>query len=570
MVLIDSVKDQAFYHFLQPGTYNVPGKYYFKIKAIVTVTDKSTGNIYKVLSSTFADQSFEYLLSMDQNNLAVDGSGDYYYRGTDETTDLTTFYFYTNMTYDFSNTNFVLTDVDGNAVDSSVYANTVSVETGISGNKSVFKTTNNQGNFYFKVNPTESRVYFAKVLPFVASFSLGKELSNYVSAKAGKGLFLNEEATVYQIGVANPNYTVGTKTANYDNNGFEFILDVKTSGGEKINYHNISDFIQYEFYQYNGTEWVLVPNEQMGVYTSKFAWEFNSSLSGKYKAVISIKDIYVAPKLLSDGAIKPIEFEFELNNRANVYTHEVLRTVYGNTSVDFRNGINLHANITPTVTDAQRYTDEFYKADNPFAQYSTARDGSLVNIGSESYIDEIYFQLMLSNPNNYEAIKKYSGNIYLRLSPVDLNENYVVSGNLFTIDGKNLPYSSIESCGNLSPVNGYKIANQQSAIFYYYVTQYIPGTWAETKNMSLLSNSTLVINDLCIYGNTTTPSLNSSSEAELEFSLQIMNRNSGGLLGVFISTGSHLELNNSVINNTTIVIINNTKVIPLFNFIFFI
>lgn len=536
-VWIASTENQSFYKFLTDTTYSVPGEYHFYIIAIVTITNKSTGNVEMVLTSDYADNAYDYLLSMSQNNLTVDQSGDYYYRGEDETSNLTTFYFYTNMTYDFTTPNFVLTDENGN---NKTYTE-ISIAKGATGNNSVIKTGETQTAFYFKTSADSDKVFYAKVLPLVSSFSFGKELTQFNSIKNGSSLFLNSSSAVYQIGAANPSYSTVNNTADYYNNGFEFKLDIRTSGGKKIDFKKMSDFLVYKFYKFDETEnkYIEVSNEnnEFGTYISATnVWEFVPT-SGKYKVEISIKEIYVAPILLNT-VITPLTFEFELNDRVNVFSHEVLRNVYNNTSVDFRKGLNIHSNITPVITNIQKYTEEAANAGNPLMlEYNpTLRDGSTVNAGVPD--------LIWRDP---EIVKKFSGNVYSRVSSTDLFENYIISGNLFSIEGQKLPYSSIESCGNLSGVSGYKIANQQNAIFLYAVTNYNNQTGSQ-------STSRLNLNDINITGNTTVPALNSSSESELESSIDLMNRNSGGYLGVFVFGGSHMTSNNTIINNTTIAI----------------
>ena len=533
---IDVVNNQGFYQFLTKDTYSIPGELNLFIIATVTITEKATNQIKVILSSNYADEAFYYLLSMKENNLDVDQSGDFYYRGTDPDSESTTFYFFTNMTYDFNTTNFVLTDEKGNLA---TYAD-IEIQKGAQGNNSVIKTNDRTTAFYFKTS-AESKVFYAKVHELITSFSLGKELTQFNSIKAGNSLFKNAQNAVYQIGAKNIMFSKDNGTADYDNNGFEFKLTVKTSGGKTVDFKNQPDFLVYEFYQYNKTNGkydIEVENKNMGSYNAATnAWEFTPT-SGKYQVKISIKETYVAQKYLTDNVITPLTFEFELNDRANVFSHETLKEVYANTSDGFKNGINIHSNITPIITELQKYTEEAVKAGNPLIIDHNAglRDGSTVNVAVDK----------LANYST-EVIKKYSGNAYVRVSTTDLSENYIISGNLFNINGQKLPYSSTESRGNLSPVSGYKIANQQNAIFLYMVTNFAP-------EVGSTSTSTLHLNDLNITANTTVPSLNSSSDTELESSIDVMNRNSGGYLGVYIYAGSHLTCNNTIINNSTIAI----------------
>ena len=534
---VDVVNNQGFYQFLTKDTYSIPGELNLFIIATVTITEKATNQIKVILSSNYADKAFYYLLSMKENNLNVDQSGDFYYRGTDPDSDLTTFYFFTNMTYDFNTTNFVLTDKDGNPA---TYAD-IEIQKGAQGNNSVIKTNDRTTAFYFKTSAESTKIFYAKVHELITSFSLGKELTQFNSIKAGNSLFKNAQNAVYQIGAKNVKFSKDNGTADYDNNGFEFKLTVKTSGGKTVDFKNQPDFLVYEFYQYNETTGkydIKVENANMGSYVAATnAWEFIPT-SGKYQVKISIKETYVAQKYLTDNVITPLTFEFELNDRINIFSHETLKAAYGTVSTegnDFNKGLNIHANITPIISEIQKHTTEAANAGNPFV--GALRDGSIVNKTPED---------LMQSGATLAQINKYSGNVYARLHRNDLNENYVISGNLFSINGEKLPYASVESSGNLALVpNIYKIVDQHCAIFLYSVTNFV-------SQDNCASVSKLTLNDVNITGNTTVPSLNSSSDAELESSIDIMNRNSGGYLGVNLYGGSDMSSNNAIINNTVI------------------
>ena len=575
---------------LQPGTYQI------KVIANVTIYAKDEngyqGQLVEKLTSEFGENFGHITLTLSTSG-SLDNvqAGDYYYYGVenkDTENEIEVFYFYTNMTYNFQTTNFVIVDADNEKENDYVKVDTF---TDINDNNfdSILKIKNKVGTFYFQ---NGTKTYKANVLPYVSSFYFGENLiqfETYSTPETNTSLFLNASSAVYQVGVEGTyiaaDHKVQIEGTDYYN-GFVFDLDVRTSGGEKIDYSLYPDFLIYSFsilnddgsiketvhYLFDSEEGLYVSHKfnnetkkyekditnltQIGHYING-EWYFDSGLKGeKIKVEISIKDIYVANKLVVDGKITAQSLVIELNDRANVYSHESLKAIYGD--LNLKAGINIHANITPKLLDTQRYTQAAIDAGNPYILNNThpdetnILDGAPVNVG-----------MHFIRRDNY-ITNTFSGNVYSRVSnggyAESNKEEYIISGNLFTIDGSNLPYANTKHfywednptipAINLSNVAGYEIACMESAIFLYLN---IKGG-DDYAGFSEESNGKLIINDLNIKGNTTVPQIVDSSSGEFESSLAVMNRNSGGYLGVFAPFGADMDINNTVITNTTIAV----------------
>jgi len=555
--LIDGNITTNSYTFLTSTTWSVPGTYYLKVVSRATIKN-AQGDVVKVFKSSFADTPFVYVLQISGTNLEVTGQGDYYFKGNDPAyPDGETFYFYTNLTYNFLPTeSFTLVLANGDPAPAGTYDAYVSLGSNGGGTNNQFVTQGTAGNFYFK-RSTDNKVYFTRVLPFVASFHFGEKLENYVSNKdnANNPIFRGiskdptyKAALTYKIGKKNELMTQANGLADYDENGFKFDLTVRTSGGNTIDPYVYDDYFVYSFYKYvDGVAQAIETSEIVdGQISTSGVIKFKSTAAEdvKYKVQIKIKDTYVAPKLRAN--IVPLELDFTLNKGANVFTHNVLRKVYATTTL--KDGINLHANIVASLAPEQRYTPEAVAAGNPFLKYATdeaLRSGNEDDFPGGSAVNVSFSKIILEANINKAYL---TGNVYIRASLTDLQEEYHINGNLFTIDATNLTRSSIRSIGNLSKlVDTYKIVNQQAAIFAYVSTN------LETK----YSQSTLNVNDLMIKGNTTNSKLDSSSQAELQNSIELMNRNSGGHVAVQAVYGSNVNITNTAIINSTIALTMN-------------
>lgn len=571
-VLLDTYKDatvvdgvvkyQVNYNSTGTNAYIAPGNYEVKIIAKVLYTDANGDQI--TLTSEESKTTFKMPVALSQ---IVEGEigaeGDYYTQVKPEGKDYSVFYFYTDMEYEFRGSSFIFVDEKNeNIVNASVYNNIVALDGG-------FITTNSSiGTFYFRTESKEDVYYQGIVLPFTSQFDLGESLQQFKSYNAGtmQGLYLEDlTSKVYQIGVNTPtkgNVTRVYKDPNTDtvikDNGFSFDLSINTTGGKSIDFTNYPDYLVFKFTDVtNGVE---IPNNIMGEYVSaNNTWYFNENLLTKrydgtqlvddanaanniYSVEISIRSEYV-PNKVEGKVITSKSFMFQLNNAINVFTHEELRNVFEDTTLS--NGINIHANITADLSEAQLYGGSNTRFDGYVSDsHSNGLAGHASNLsnakGSSINVEADYVMAQVAlNNNTGKGLN--TGHVYLRASTQDLNENYVINGNLFNVDGSDLEYSSIYSIGNLSSVSGYKIANTKTAIFTYYVT----GNYGE--KLFQTSNSQLTVNDLSIIGNTKNSSLSSDG-------IELMNRNSGGHSGISVAFGGTANINNTTITNATIAV----------------
>lgn len=561
LVLLETVNTNSY-------TFTEYGKYKLAIVAKLTITTLE-GVVVKNLVSEVPSTLIEVDVEIEglEDTFNESGSGDYYRNGTDADGN-SVFIFYTQNEYAFkSDANndgkpdftFTITDSNGKPVSSNVATT----------EGHIIKIGNSIGSFYFTngVNKTESgelRVYNAYAIPYVTQFTLDKSLANYVDNKTSQSQYINPKDTIYTIGRYNaddvlpendPN-GVNSKIYNnlltYKNNGFSFDLAINTYGGNNIDYISYGDYIKYEFYEVNSDNTINysapISHSDMGVYDEEAdSWSFTAE-EGLYGVVIKISDVYLAPKQIADNIYPAIEFVFKLDNSINVYTHEQFKAVYANMSLGSTNvvdgnivrGISMHSDIIAQISDNQRYLDANTKnpANNDYADpLNVGKDGSPINI----HMDDIY---EYSLNENFD-----SGNVYTRVSKEEIKEIYNINGNFFTINGQTLPSASINSIGNLSSINGYKIADVQISILLYLVG----GDGADT------GLGHLYVNDLQIIGNTSKPVFDSSNSSS---SLDVMNRNSGGYIGVSVTNGNTLTLNNTIISNANLGVRANHGVMP--------
>ena len=561
LVLLDTVDTNSY-------TFKDYGKYKLVIYSKLTITNLS-GAVIKTLISDAPKNAIEVDVEIEglEDSFNESSNGDYYRNGTDKDGN-SAFVFYTQNEYAFTTDSnndgkpdftFTITDSEGKPTSSS----------NATTEGHVIKISNVVGSFYFTngVNKDTNgnlKVYRAYVVPFVTQFMFDKNLANYNDNKSNQSPFRNPSESIYTIGRYNANDVLAendpkginsiiyNEVLTYKNNGFSFDLAINTFGGNNIDYLSYGDYIKYQFYGLNSDNSINyddpISNEEMGIYDEETgAWSF-TAVEGLYGVVISISDKYLAPKQIKDELFPSLSFVFKLDNSINVYTHEQFKAVYANMSLGSTNvvdgnivrGISMHSNIIAQISDNQRYLDANTKnpANNDYADpLNVGKDGSPINI----HMDDIY---EYSLNENFD-----SGNVYTRVSKEEIKEIYNINGNFFTINGQTLPSASINSIRNLSSINGYKIADVQISILLYLVG----GDGADT------GLGHLYVNDLQIIGNTSKPVFDSSNSSS---SLDVMNRNSGGYIGVSVTNGNTLTLNNTIISNANLGVRANHGVMP--------
>ena len=523
----DSTKTVIEYTFMTANTFSAPGKYDLVVIACAQIYNSNN----ELIRSYEADVNDSIVLEnyevvIDPDNVSVTQSGDYYSVAGD------TFYFFTNMEYTFTAAgDFALVNQED-----SKYA-TAKGQT--------ITTTNIPSETYFEFTNTYQgtvTTYKAYVLPYVSQFTLGKGLSNFLNSNSETSSFYGKNAT-YTIGRYSEDVTLKALydqgVFKYKNNGYKFDLNILTNGGVTIDTSKFGNYLVYEFFDANDNK-----VEEIGEFdTHTGAWAFTAP-NGDYKVKISINSLYVAPKQVKDEIIMPVTFNFTIDNSVNVYNNTQFRAVYNNTTIgnDYyvggyvNRGISVHENIKAELNSNQYY--DYWKdnpinpavadgVDNKYNQTEALKTHTPINIDNGETLD-------LYDKPNYA-----NGNVYERISRTPLKETYVINGNCFTIDGSNLPFISSYSRGNQSPIPGYDIPYNSTAIIKYIVE----GTGTD--------KSTLVVNDLHIVGNSIRTTLDESSE-NIHTSIQLLNKNSGGYQGICVSFNCGLEGNNLFINKTII------------------
>ena len=532
------------YKFMTPDTYNIPGDYKLVIKVIAEIIDNETDEVIKSYESELSN-TLDLTTTLSASDIVIGKYGDYYQQ--DEQGN---FYFYTNTSLTFKGDhNFQLTEESlaaGKDRYVTMNGNTISVNN---------EYTSNGVYVEFKdLSKDANTVYKAYILPILEQYSLGKDLSNFVNSNSENSSFRGKNAT-YTIGkvITTDNvlydYTNDFKTKNghdlitYANNGYSFDLNISTTAGKQIDPTSLGGYLVYKFYDLSGKQ---IDNDAMGTYNaSNNSWVFNNA--GEYKVVISINSLYIPPRsnaeLYEDGFIKPVEFTFTVNESINVYTHEQFKLVY---SLQDIKGISLHNNIEAKLDDDQYY--DYYNLKNPENPIVSRADNA--EKAGHAPIDANLYSKYNIPTDPKEAAKYKTGDVYKRAFTTDLNESFVINGNCFEIDGTKLPYASIHSVGNLSSVPGYNIASLHLGVINYMVSAHVRPDVNPTDT-PISSNSKLTVNNIRITGNTTRPTVDYSSN-NTSNAIELMSRNSGGYIGVNTYYGSELNINNSIITNTTV------------------
>ena len=550
-ILLDTVTTNTYTFNTDPSVepYYAPGTYNVYVIAVVEVLNAS-GDSIATLVSKEPTEFTQVTVALKESNLQVDVEGDYYKKGEED--GMETFYFFTSMTYEFSDQNqFTITNYDGEPIESSDFVT-------VSGDKNnVLITSDLEGYFYFTNSKTPDTVYYAKVLPYTSQFDLGSNLQQFNSALSlSNNQYLDTTENVYQVGV-----NTLTNTTELVNNGFKFDLTVKTTGGKSIDYKQYKDYLVYKFEVYNEetskyeevitTDWSnkAAPWEGLiGTYNYETAaWNFLSSNVGKtYKVTISINDNYV-PSILSDkeygngkvgqGLIKSKVFTIQLNNGINVFTNADFKKAYADTTL--KGGLNIHADIVAELDSDQYYDGTTTSSTNPLNNlYNT--DFSAAEAATNLKGTPI-------NATAYNILTRggKSGNVYQRASSTDLNETYVINGNLFKIDGTGLGYTNVYSYADMSPLADYKIPDTKLTILGYFVS-------SNVADQTTTTNSRLVVNDLTIISNT--GNLGKTQESGGQSAIDRLNKYSGGYHGIYVARGSKAEINNTVVQNANIAV----------------
>ncbi len=393
---------------------------------------------------------------------------------------VTTYIFYTDMVYNFD-AKYDFTITEGGSL--------------VSANDNKLNTNSTPGHFSFDVYNSltlETKHYQGEVVTYISQFALGSNLNNYISSiNPENDLFLSDTVTPYLVGSMND---------------FHFDIRILDSKGARVEQTNAE--LLYKFYLWNGASYELLTTN-LSTYLSiseDYIIDFKTIAEGKqFKVEIDPK--YEATKVQSPT----LSFEFKVNNGYNVFTDADLKTYFADFSVQ---SINIHSTIIATLAANQLNADG-----TPVNGYATP-----------------------TGPGSSDGTKIYA-NPYIRMSGAIDNDNLVINGNYFTINGSNLPYMKVTSDpdGGFTDTGfdgSFDVVSVQVAILYYNVFH--------SSNLAI-NNNHVAFNNLTLVGNTSTPAINYSQSAEeILLAEQLMSRNSGGYVGITVRAGNSHIFNSNI------------------------
>jgi len=176
---------------------------------------------------------------------------------------------------------------------------------------------------------------------------------------------------------------------------------------------------------------------------------FDSTLVGKTIALTFKKPKYA----LSAANISDISLTVTLNDGVNVYNNADMKSAYSNGNIQT---INVLRNITAELVETDYYRDLGGKG-------KTIANVTITD-GTNNYV--------LENIDTGTPYNDYTHGVYVRIT-ANLNDNLVINGNYFQVDGSKLPYidNRYDTYGSdgssFTDGNSYRIANVQTGVFLY-------------------------------------------------------------------------------------------------------
>lgn len=354
--------------------------------------------------------------------------------------------------------------------------------------KNVLFTSTKLGAFEFtrtKADGTKTH-YYGKIVADITQFAWGISTLNYLTEKAGTS-FLRPDVTPYLVGTQND---------------FYFDINALNAKGEALTLAKLE--LVYEF-RLAGTTEILsgAALAELVEIKEDNTFRFKEAASGKTLSV-TLRPQYQANLM----QVADLSFEFTVREAMNAFTNSELKKLFANMSVQ---EIIVHRNIVAKLDPEQL---------NP--------DGSPIN-----------YYVYDKEPNPY-------GSVYGRMSFTHQGDRCVVHGNYMTINGADLPKINAKSSPDgsyttVSYTSAFPIYSVQVGIFYYNV--------GRTGHPDIVNDNRVLIKDLKIIGNTTTPELNYQglSQSEIKAQELLMSENSGGMWG-FVTRAGSAKLENVVIN----------------------
>gem|GEM_PF-6016216 len=418
-------------------------------------------------------------------DLFVKDSANGYFKERAATSDPFTYVFLTGREYTFGD--YTLSSAaDGTNID--IIQNGTKFRANVPGNFSLTLTADNGG--------AETTVA-AKVVYDVASFALGGSYDNMI-VNAAKELSFRQTVTeadyVMDAGVASfiPELVImNDKFASINFEEANVVVEMKNATGGAL----------AAKYSVSGGSALTFDNTG-DVYTAE------------EKVTLTFK-----PKYVFDNKQDTLTVKF--NEGVNVYTNEELRAAYGNGNVQC---INVLRNIT-AVLDEESYV----------SGYGTRGDITLTASNGSTVVLEDWD---LGQPRNW-----YRDGVYRRRTG-NQNDNLVVNGNYFAIDGRRLPYMDNDISNRTGGV-GYDLAEVQIGIFMYSCAEF-SGANVKRDINARYAGGNVTFNNLKIEGNNQKQLSGATASVQgRDLPMLKMSASYGGI----VVRGGTLNLDNTTITN---------------------
>lgn len=267
-----------------------------------------------------------------------------------------------------------------------------------------------------------------RAIDYLTTFEAGASWNYYKETEENLG----EENSTFKNSVEQP-YLVGTGSA------FHFDLTMVSAKGSNVEVVADENLLNYTFFVFDNDEWVEVTDLNKLVTVDGQDFTF---LNGTSKANLGKKyKVVVEPKFQS---LSGVEFVFTLNDGVNVFTSEDLTEYFANLNIQ---NINIHRNIVATLTADQFNPADAYSSVPYLFNASTGR-GNVIDsvdiINDSSWLTKSRAECLAAGKYIiYNAdgtlAKNYSNSPYVRFSNHKTNDNLVLNGNYFNVDGRDLP-----------------------------------------------------------------------------------------------------------------------------------
>ena len=402
-----------------------------------------------------------------------------------------TYVFLTGRTYDFGDA--VISTTDGYD-----YVSLRSVN-GTNDQFSANKATDGTSTFTLTVTPVdgEAKTIKARVVESVNSFGIGTDFNAMIAnATEEKGLFqVSTTAANYVMDIGNSNFIPDIAVKN-------LIGNVITLSAANVK--------------------VTLDGADITAALSGNALDLAADLIGD-----TVKTLTFAPKYaLASDNITPISFKVKVNSGVNVYTNTELKAEYAKAEVQC---INILRNI---------------KAELDYADYVDGTYGRRGDITLTKTVNDVETTETLKDWDLGTPLNQYSRGVYRRTTN-NKNDNVVVNGNYFAIDGSALPYVSDPS-SRTDQEGPYKLMEVQIGIFMYRCVD-IDYTNNKRDINVRYADGNATINNLRIVGNARKDlAIATENIGDTKKLLKM----SAAFLGVVVRGGT-MNLNNTTIENTT-------------------